>query len=190
VPTNSFNNLAGSTRSAFAAFCGKSSEDVFPPSFRQHQVHRSDHLLHALRELLNVLAGRSVGPGVPQVRLDELSASMKPPSVFGKINASGEDFLCASLWQEGSLQDACLHSIFHRQSSLARPAASSAASSSPDFAWPSVEGNSSFTAACCLLPDREPSQPGYECCSATTGSSTPSGLSAVRNMYCAISVQH
>ncbi len=32
VPTNPFNNLAG-MRSAFAAFCGKSSDDVFSPPF-------------------------------------------------------------------------------------------------------------------------------------------------------------
>jgi hypothetical protein len=35
VPTNSFNNLAAMTVAAFAAFCGKSSED----SFRQHHVN-------------------------------------------------------------------------------------------------------------------------------------------------------
>jgi hypothetical protein len=33
VPTNPFNNLGGMTVEAFAAFCGKSSEDVFSPPF-------------------------------------------------------------------------------------------------------------------------------------------------------------
>ncbi len=38
----------------------------------EHCKHRSDHLLHALGELLHVLVGGGVRPRVPQVRLDVL----------------------------------------------------------------------------------------------------------------------
>ena len=72
VPTNPFNNLAGSTQSAFAAFCGKSSEEFFSPSFRQHRVHRSDHLLNALREFLLAAARTN-----PAIVLREAAATYK-----------------------------------------------------------------------------------------------------------------
>src|SRR5579859_1314371 len=64
--------------------------------------------------------------------------------------------------------------------------ASFAASSSPDSEAPSIEGNSSSTADCCLWPNRVHSQPGCECCSGTTGLSTPSGPSEDRNRCCVI----
>jgi hypothetical protein len=74
-PTNSFNNLAGMTVAAFAAFYGKSSGRLIFPSFRQHHVNRRDHRLR-------------IWPRMPQVRLDvfyrsSLSEPGSPSSIAG-----------------------------------------------------------------------------------------------------------
>src|ERR1017187_6528714 len=66
-------------------------------------------------------------------------------------------------------------------------AVSSAASSSPHFATPSIVVSFSSTATFSHLLNHAPSLSGYGYCSATTGSSTPSRPSADRNMCCVIS---
>jgi hypothetical protein len=45
------------------------SRRFFLSSFHQHQVHRSDHRLYALRQCLHVLVSRWVRSRMPQVRL-------------------------------------------------------------------------------------------------------------------------
>ena len=54
VPTNSFNNLVG-VLSHCCGFLWHIVGRLFFSSVHQHRVHRSDHLLRALREFLHVL---------------------------------------------------------------------------------------------------------------------------------------
>src|ERR1035438_6577540 len=108
-------------------------------------------------------------PGTSDCNIILTSTACSPPAVSLRITLAGSPHADPSFFPS-------------RYS-----AASSAASSSPVSAGLSLQARSSSTADFCPWLSHAHLLPGCESCSATTGSSIPSGLSEDRNTRCAIS---
>src|ERR1019366_4441863 len=108
-------------------------------------------------------------PGISDCSFILTSTAYSPPAVSLRITLAGSPHADPSFFPS-------------RYS-----AAPSAASSSPVSAALSLQARSSSTADFCPWLSHAPLLPGCESCSATTGSSIPSGLSEDRNTRCAIS---